>query len=469
MAKRFRFRVLGDVVNAQDVTGVRYEYVYRRQILDRGAVAPDGSFAVRFMSPRKKLRGELRFQDRNGAGEANFDNGGFAYSLAAGEDIRYRAVSKKRPQALSYAFSLAAPLGPVPPPLPDDSIVLSGFQDLYSDVLGGRVVDGIFVPNAQRFTAGADVVRAGAGTLGQADDLRDVNSNDGDRIQLATTASASLQTALTSLSRLEGVEHFVVSANGDASTQANFSRVSGLSSIRIAGRLTNQLQVRNALLAGARSFDFSGVTSGGIRLAAADAGITTTDALVVVGSAVGDILEASAGTASIWGGNGSDGITGSTRSSVTIAGEGGIDLINLTTNGEADVVSLVDIVSELDRDIITNFAGYGSGVNAFDRLRFNAGVFTNYAANTAVIQADRAQAEAAVAGGGGQGYFVVDDAADIVALNVSAAGRAWLALAGDSGELYYSSNGNFVSNRVLIATIDGFADFVAEQNVQIVA
>lgn len=171
MAKRFRFRVLGDVVNAQDVADVRYEYIHQRRILDRGAVAPDGSFSIRFRSPRKKLRGELRFQDRNGTAEANFESGGLAYSLAANEETRYRAVSKKRPQALSYAFSLAVPLGPVPPPSPSGPIVLSSFQDIYSDVLGGRVIDGNFVPNAQRFTAGADLVRAAAGSLGQADDL----------------------------------------------------------------------------------------------------------------------------------------------------------------------------------------------------------------------------------------------------------------------------------------------------------
>lgn len=475
MAKKYKFSILGDVTNATSVTGVGYSYEVKGKTIKQGSVGSDGGFTLSFKNNKKTLSGSIEFEDLNGANTANFTNGGLEYSIASGESSRFKANSKKSPQTFTYSFSLSNPVSPIPPPNPQaNRLTLTTFQDIYSDNQGGQVIGGSFVSNGERFTNGQDIVSSAPGTLGQQDNLRDSTSGDSDEIRITTNAANGIQAAMADIAAITGIENLYITATNDASAEANlggaFSNISGVENMTIAGTFNNKLRLLGYLDSGARNFNFSGVTTGGINMTNG-AGFTgdTAETITVVGSFVDDILQASIGQANIQGGAGADQITGSRLASTTIAGQQGVDQINLLANNTTDIVSLVNITSILDADAITGFTGFNSNNNSFDILRFNAGAFTNYTANTTVRQATAAEAAAAVAANAGRDYFIVDTNANIRAANLSQQGTAWLALDTTLGFIFYSPNGNFTTNSIAIATIDDFANFSAAQNVQIVA
>ena len=468
MAKKYRFAILGDVTNATSVTEVGYNYNLKGKTLGQGSVGTDGGFTISFTSNKKNVKGEIEFEKLNAAGSGNFTSNSLEYSLTSNESQAYKAKSKKSPQTFTYSFSLDNPVSPVPPPPPEaNRITLTTFEDIYSNALGGQVIGGTFTPNNERFTAGQDVVTAAAGTLGQNDNLNDATTGDNDQLRVTTTAGNTLQAAVAGVSSVVGLENLIVSATNDASTEADLSKFSGLSSVQAEGSFSNRLELKNYLSSGATTFDFSGVNTGGVNISNANRGTDTASPLTLIGSRANDILEANIGTATLRGGLGDDTIRGSQVNGVYANGGQGVDAITLLDNNIRDTIALQNITSFDDRDNVTNFAGALNNAN-FDLLEFNASTYTNYAAGSPVQVVNAAQAAAAAAAGAGQNMFVVDTLAEIFQLNASNQGTSWLAYANDFDRIYYSANGDFSSNQQFIATLIDVDNNLTAQNISIV-
>ena len=354
-----------------------------------------------------------------------------------------------------------------PPAAEANRISLTTFEDVYSNALGGQVIGGTFTPNNERFTAGQDVVTAAAGTLGQNDNLNDATTGDNDQLRVTTTAGNTLQAAVAGVSSVVGLENLIVSATNDASTEADLSKFSGLSSVQAEGSFSNRLELKNYLSSGATTFDFSGVNTGGVNISNANRGTDTASPLTLIGSRAEDILEANVGPATLRGGLGDDTIRGSQVNGVYANGGQGVDAITLLDNNIRDTIALQNITSFDDRDNVTNFAGALNNAN-FDLLEFNASTYTNYAAGSPVQVVNAAQAAAAAAAGAGQNMFVVDTLAEIFQLNASNQGTSWLAYANDFDRIYYSANGDFSSNQQFIATLIDVDNNLTAQNISIV-
>ena len=454
---QYKFKIIGNIDNVSNVAGVGYELNVNGDSLADGTVGADGSFKIKVKSDQKKLKGDIDFEKLNAAGSANFTSNSLEYSLSSNESQRIKVKSKK--SNFNYSFSLDNPVSPIAPPPPEaNNLTLTTFEDVYSNAIGGQVIGGALTANNERFTAGQDIVTAAAGTLGQNDNLNDATTGDNDQLRVTTTANNTLQTAVAGVSTVVGVENLVVSATNDASTEADLSKFSGLSSVQADGSFTNRLELKNYLSSGATSFDFSGVTTGGVNISNANRGTDTASPLTLIGSRAEDILEANIGPATLRGGLGNDTIKGSQVNGVRVVGGQAADNIDLFANNAQDTVSLRSITTFGDRDNITNFAGAGNNATNFDLLEFDALTFSNYTAGGPVQEVTAAQAAQSAAVGAGQNMFVIDTFANIAGLNASGQGTSWLAYANDTGRLYYSANGDFSQERDQIAFLQGFAN-----------
>ena len=362
------------------------------------------------------------------------------------------AAGNSSTQAVALAVTALAP----------NTITLSAQQDVYSSTVGGQVIGAEFVENADRLTSSADIVNAPAGSLGAADDLTDTTSGDGDQLNLSSNAANNLENAIGTVNRVVGIESLDVTATNDNSVNADFGAFQGLESVSASGSFTQQVIHRNYLLSGARNFDFSGVSTGGVNFTNTNAGVNTNDAITLTGSDAADVLQANNGAAQLNGRGGIDNIVGSAVVGSTVTGGSGRDVVTLQAANSVDVVSLVTITATNNGDDITGFIGANTNANAADLLRFDASTFDTYTAGTPVTQANQATADASQA----SNLFIVDAAANIANVNTQT-GEGTLALANDTGVILYASNGNF-ANAVDIGTIDDFANFVAIANVDIV-
>lgn len=362
------------------------------------------------------------------------------------------AAGNSSTQAVALAVTALAP----------NTITLSAQQDVYSSTVGGQVIGAEFVENADRLTSSADIVNAPAGSLGAADDLTDTTSGDGDQLNLSSNAANNLENAIGTVNRVVGIESLDVTATNDNSVNADFGAFQGLESVSASGSFTQQVIHRNYLLSGARNFDFSGVSTGGVNFTNTNAGVNTNDAITLTGSDAADVLQANNGAAQLNGRGGIDNIVGSAVVGSTVTGGSGRDVVTLQAANSVDVVSLVTITATNNGDDITGFIGANTNANAADLLRFDASTFDTYTAGTPVTQANQATADASQA----SNLFIVDAAANIANVNTQT-GEGTLALANDTGVIFYASNGNF-ANAVDIGTIDDFANFVAIANVDIV-
>ena len=467
---QYKFKILGSIDNVSNVAGVGYELNVNGDTLADGTVGADGSFKIKVKSDQKKLKGDIDFEKLNAVGSANFTSNSQEYSLASNQSQRVKAKEKKT--KFNYSFSLDNPVSTVTPPPPEaNTLTLTTFEDVYSNAVGGQVIGGALTANAGRFTAGQDVVTASAGTLGQNDNLNDATTGDNDQLRVSTTANPNntLQTAVDGVSSVVGLENLIVSATNDASTEANLAKFSGLSSVQAEGSFNNRLELKNYLTSGATSFDFSGVTTGGVNISNANRGTDTASPLTLIGSRAEDILEANIGPATIRGGLGNDIINGSQVNGVYIEGGQGTDNIDLLANNAQDTVAVLNVDNSNDRDVVTNFAGAVNNATNFDVLQFDAATHTNYTAGTAVQVVTAAQAAAAAAVGAGQNMFVVDTFNEIVNLNVSGQGTSWLAYAHDFGQaLFTSANGDFNQERQQIVTLVNLDNNLAAENIAIV-
>ena len=433
--------------------------------LDSETIDGSNSFELSFKT-KKALRKARKGKISLVVDDLNGDSGNLTFEDASGDlspdsQSFTQKIKAKRGSASVNLNLESTTVGPDITPTPEaNRLTLTTFEDVYSNVIGGQVIGGALAPNNERFTAGQDIVTASAGTLGQNDNLNDATTGDNDQLRVTTTANNTLQTAVAGVSTVVGVENLVVSATNDASTEADLSKFSGLSSVQVEGSFTNRLELKNYLSSGATSFDFSGVTSGGVNIDNDNRGTDTASPLTLIGSRAEDILEANIGPATLRGGLGNDTIKGSQVSGVTVVGGQGTDNIDLFANNAQDTVSLRTVTSFNDRDTIANFAGAGNNATNFDLLEFDALTFSNYTAGGPVQQVTAAQAalSAGAQTPAGQNMFVIDTFANIAGLDASGQATSWLAYANDTGRLYYSANGDFSQEREQIAFLQGFAN-----------
>lgn len=269
----------------------------------------------------------VNLRKRNG-GELDLDDDEQSFSIAISARKQSRRVilrptgnlqtsSSDAPDSLSGSISSDS----------DDvllnNIMLSAGQDIYSDVIGGSLIDGEFIENMKRLTSSVDVVNASPGSLGENDDLFDATAKDGDQLNLGSNVDDSLEHAIGNVGQVVGLEILNISASDDTSVNVDFAAFQGLESVSVFGAFTEQVVYKNYLMAGARSFDFSGIYAGGVNLS--DNSLTTNDAITLIGSNGDDILHANNGVAEIRGGGGNDTIQGSMIVGGVIAGGPGND------------------------------------------------------------------------------------------------------------------------------------------------
>ena len=363
--------------------------------------------------------------------------------------------------AVGNSSNKAVAVNVTPIEVTGNTITLSAQSDIYSEAVGGQVIGTDFVANANRFTSSLDTVTAAPGTLNVGDDLSDATTGDADQLNLGTNAANNLQAAAALVSKVAGVENFNISATNDNSAAVNLAQFSGLETIDAGGTFQGNVTFTNYLNSGARNFDFSDVSTGGVTLA--DNSVFTSDPITMLGSGAADTLTANNGAATISGGNGIDTINGSIIAGSSITGGNGRDAITLNAASAVDRVNMATVTTTTNGDDITGFVGANTNANAADLLLFDAATFSTYTAGNDVQQIDATTANASSA----SNLFIVDTAAAIAGVNTQT-GQGTLALEDNTGTLLYSSNGDFTSNSVDIGSIDDFANFVAAQNTQII-
>ena len=363
--------------------------------------------------------------------------------------------------AVGNSSNKAVAINVTPIEVTGNTITLSAQSDIYSEAVGGQVIGTDFVENANRFTSSLDTVTAAPGTLNVGDDLSDATAGDADQLNLGTNAANNLQAAAALVSKVAGVENFNISATNDNSAAVNLAQFSGLETIDAGGTFQGNVTFTNYLNSGARNFDFSDISTGGVTLA--DNSVFTSDPITMLGSGAADTLTANNGAATISGGNGIDTINGSIIAGSSITGGNGRDVITLNAASAVDRVNLATVTTQTNGDDITGFVGANTNANAADLLLFDAATFSTYTAGNDVQQIDATTANASSA----SNLFIVDTAAAIAGVNTQT-GQGTLALEDNTGTLLYSSNGDFTSNSVDIGSIDDFANFVAKDNTQII-
>ena len=467
MAKAPKTFTLQGSINAVSAEGISISAVNSKgQTLDTDIISGSNSFQLSFNTKKalqqaKKGNISIVAQDINGdAANLTFLNA--TGDLSPDSQTSSVAIKAKRGSAfvqldLESTSSFPTPENPV---VTDNRLTLSSFQDVYSNSQGGQVIGNSLQDNGQRLTSSQDIITATVGTLGQEDSLIDSQQGDNDQLNLSTASGTNgFGRAMTDIATLSGIESINVTASADPTTIANLDKVSGLESLSLSGSFNSQVRLNNYLDTGARRFDFSGMTSGGVQFFNNNNDFVTEN-LVVKGSADDDILKASLGRATIEGGSGSDAITGSSQSSGFYAGQLGQDGIQLLANNAQDTVSLVGITSVANADEIIGFAGAAAVANGFDLLQFDAATFSNFTAGATVNLIDRQEAvnRRGNAAALQNTVFFVNNVQDLDLVNLQN-GAGSLAIVLGSETLVYSANGDFTNNRFqTIAGIDNIAD-----------
>lgn len=149
----------------------------------------------------------------------------------------------------------------------------------------------------------------------------------------------------------------------------------------------------------------------------------------------------------------------------TITGGAGIDAIDVGAADAAIDTVIINSALALNADTIANFTV------ANDILQFSIGGITlnaaDYAAG-ATTAVNVAAATALVAVGAWNNHVIVDTAAAILAAAATGASSAGpaatggvLAIATDTGAIYYDANGNFTAGAVIIGAVTGGGSFTA--------
>ena len=366
-----------------------------------------------------------------------------------------------------------------------DNIDLSTQRDFY-DSNTGKVFDennNLLTENNKRLSEFNDTINASAGQFGQGDSLQDTSQDDNDILTIKTNIAHPAEVALdpNNENRVKNIESLVIDADADPTTIISLAGFENLDSLTVKGFFEGAIPVTNYLdTAKVSNFDFSGSTNpnaGFILDTQNNIDLLFAKRLNITGSVGDDRFAAFFEGMTCKAGEGDDILEGSIISPDYIEGEGGFDNINLTEEVKTqDTVSLKGITQDGDGDKITGFTGFFNADNRngkrHDLLEFDADTFTNFSANSQVEEVQANDLVAAFLRGEqnvAKNKFIVDT--DRAINNGELAiigGKDLLALATDTGELYYSRNGNFARNGVVVATIDDAANFAANENVSIV-
>lgn len=367
-----------------------------------------------------------------------------------------------------------------------DTINLTTFQDVYDDATGTTVnANGVQTERNERLSSLDNQIVGTAGELGvnaQLDSLSDPSTSDNDTLTLATNAANNLEASFQAgnLQNLSNIENIVINANNDNSVAFDFSQVSEADSIDVNGVFTDTVVLSNFFDATVSTFDFSGSTNAAGAFVvdpANNAQAFSNEELTYLGSAGADTLIGSIAAMTAVGGAGNDTINGSTNASSLIEGGTGADAVNLTaTNGATDTVIYDGITNAANDTDITGFIGFNNNAAAgnHDKVRFDASTYSNYSAGVTANQRAVADVFNFLGTPAADNVFLFDDLANVqndANVNngdLSAHGKSWLLLDNQTGQLFYAADGNFNGNEVQIGSIDDFANFVSDQNVEIV-
>jgi Ca2+-binding RTX toxin-like protein len=225
-----------------------------------------------------------------------------------------------------------------------------------------------------------------------------------------------------------------------AATTFNFTASSNLTLGTVAGGTTTSVSAANVV--GNFSATFTTLGAG----AQVTLGNGTTNTLSIAGSP--------GATISVTGGTGADTITGSAQADV-IAGGSGNDVIvggagidTLTGGSGSDVFDFSTIVLAANASNISDFS---AGANN-DILRFDATTFTDYSAG-ATVTFGAGGPGAAELTAGVDNVIIRATAAVILTTTPAAGAQAVIAVATDTGDIYYDANGNFTAGAVVIGNI----------------
>lgn len=225
-----------------------------------------------------------------------------------------------------------------------------------------------------------------------------------------------------------------------AATTFNFTASSNLTLGTVAGGSTTSVSASN--VTGNFSGTFSTLASG----AQVTLGNGTTNTVSIAGSA--------GSTISVTGGSGADTITGSAQADVIAGGAGndsitgGAGLDTLTGGSGTDTLVFNTIVLAANKKTISDFAAASGG----DIMQFDATTFTDYSSGATVTFAAGGGAVAGLTAGV-DNVVIRDTAANILLVTPTAGAQAVIAVATDTGDIYYDANGNFTAGAVVIGNI----------------
>ena len=391
MAQAPKTFTLQGTLNAASAEGLSISAVNSKgQVLDSELINGSNSFELSFKTKKalqKAKKGNISIvaQDLNG------DAANLTFEDASGElnpDTQTSTVLiKAKGGSASVNLNLdSTTVGGTLPPFPGTGsrISLTADRDIYTNTQGGQDING-FVDNGQRLTAQDDEITAAAGRLGQNDRLNDASSTDNDRLILSTNNTNKLGDAIRGVQEISGIETISVTADQDNGASSFFDKVSGLKALSISGSFNSVVShtINDAVEAGARSFDFSGLTaqSRGIVMNGFNNIGSSQETLRIEGSQAieGDHFKGGLFNAIINGNGGSDELIGSELgASSTLNGGSGRDFITLKNNNASDTVKLIGIINALDQDVITGFATQANNAAKYDILQLDAVTYTNY-------------------------------------------------------------------------------------------
>ena len=395
MTKSPKTFTLRGTINASSAEGVSITAVNGEgKFLDKDKLEDTNTFELSFKT-RKALKDAKKGKISLVAKDLNGDAVNLTFEDALGElngnsQTTSISIKSKRGSATARFDLDAKTVGELPPiPPSGSSISLTSDRDIYTSVQGGQDING-FVDDGQRLTAQDDEITAAAGRLGQNDRINDASGTDNDRLLLSTNSANKLGDAIRGVQEITGIETITISADQDNGPSSFFDKVSGLKNLSLSGTFNSvgRHVINDAVEAGARSFDFSGLTaqSRGVVMNAFNGGSSQETLRIEGGQGIqGDIFKGGLFNAVINGNGGADELIGSELgASSTLNGGSGRDLITLKNNNASDIVKLIGITNALDQDFITGFAGQANNAANHDILQLDAATYSNYNAGVAV-------------------------------------------------------------------------------------
>gem|GEM_PF-6179330 len=332
--------------------------------------------------------------------------------------------------------------------------------DVTSDSTGNITVTATTGTNLIITGSGNDIITGGTGademTGGTGNDVYIFTANaDADKI--AEGASIGTDVIYVNGSGLDMSALLVNTTIGGAA--ALIKTTTGIEGILLKATTTTtftstQLDTSTVVI----NKDAAGVTTLAVTAAVATSGIDLSGLVVTAGPALGGVTPVAFGATdivTITGGTGVNAIKAMATATNVITSAGGQDtitcasgidkiVVNSASNANADTIGSFTVGTD-----ILQFSVTGLGLNAAD-----------YAAGAVTVVA-KAAAEA-LGAGAWNNHILVDSAANILlTIQTTANTGGLLAVASDTGAIYFDANGNFTADSVIVGTVTGGGAFAA--------